>query len=409
MDIAKLSAAKVKTAGPGMHGDGAGLWLHVSGRGTRSWMFRFTSPIDGKPHEMGLGPVHTLGLADARIKAMECRRQVLEGGDPLAERRAKRQAGRSAIVKTITFRECAEAYIAANEKGWRNPKHRAQWPSTMKAYVYPIMGEQPVQAVDVGLVMQAIEPWWNEKTETASRVRGRIELILGWATTKGYRTGDNPARWRGHLENLLPNKTKIRPVVHHPALPYAEIAGFVAGLRQRDGVAARALEFLILTAGRTGEVLGATWAEIDLERRQWIIPAARMKAAREHRVPLSAPALAVLEAMKAIRYGDCVFPGGGRVGRPLSNMALLAALGRMGRGELTAHGFRSTFSDWVAECTAFPPEVREMALAHAVGDKVEEAYRRGDLFEKRRQLADAWGAYCDGKPPIGEVVPIRAA
>jgi len=233
-------------------------------------------------------------------------------------------------------------------------------------------------------------------------------LILGWATTKGCRAGDNPARWRGHLENLLPNKAKIRPVVHHPALPYVEIGAFVTGLRQRDGVAARALEFLILTAGRTGEVLGATWTEIDLERRQWIIPAVRMKAAREHRVPLSAAAMAVLKAMQAVRHDDCVFPGG-RPGRGLSNMALLAALGRMGHGELTAHGFRSTFSDWVAEGTMFPSEVREMALAHAVGDKVEAAYRRGDMFEKRRQLAAAWGTYCDAKPPIGEVVPLRAA
>ncbi|MFZ3238759.1 MAG: integrase arm-type DNA-binding domain-containing protein [Stellaceae bacterium] len=341
--VSKLSAAAVKAAAPGMHGDGGGLWLHVSGRTSKSWIFRFTSPIDGKPHEMGLGPLHTLSLAEARIKALDCRRQVLEGRDPLADRKAQRRAARVVAVKEISFRECAEAYIEANEKGWRNAKHRAQWPSTLERYVYPVFGAMPVKAIDVDLVRQVIEPLWNHKTETASRVLGRIEMVLDWATVNKRRSGDNPARWHGYLDKVLPAKTKVRPVVHHRALRrYAEIAGFVDELRQREGVAARALEFLILTAGRTGEVLGATWREIDEERRQWTIPAARMKAARDHEVPLSAPALAILHAMKEVRQDDFVFPSA-RPGRPLSNMALLAVLGRMGRGDLTAHGFRSTF------------------------------------------------------------------
>jgi integrase len=404
--ISKLSALAVKSAKPGMHGDGGGLWLHVSGRGTRSWIFRFTSPIDGKPHEMGLGPLHTLSLADARIKAMDCRRQVLEGGDPLAARQARRQAARVAAVKTISFKECAESYIAAHEAGWRNPKHRGQWPATLAAYVYPIFGALPVAAIDTGLVMQAVQPLWAHKTETASRVRGRIESILDWATARGYRAGDNPARWRGHLENLLPNKSKVAPVAHHAALPFPEIAAFVAELRQHSGAGARALEFLILTAARTGEVIGARWPEIDLEGRLWTVPAGRMKAGREHRVPLSAAALAILAALP--RKGDFVFPGG-RAGRPLSNMAMLQLLGRIGRGALTAHGFRSCFADWCAERTAFPAEVREMALAHTVSDKVEAAYRRGDLFEKRRQLAEAWAKFCTTPPAAGEVVPLRRA
>ena len=386
-----------------MHGDGGGLWLHVSGRGTRSWIFRFTSPIDGKPHEMGLGPLHTVSLADARIKALDCRRQVLEGGDPLAARQARRQAARVAAVKATTFRECAEAYIAKFEGGWRNPKHRGQWTSTLATYVFPIFGALPAAAIDTALVMKAVQPIWAQKTETASRVRGRVETILDWAGARCYRQGENPARWRGHLENLLPKKSKIQPVEHHAALPYTEIGAFLAELHQREGVAARALEFLILTAARTGEVIGARWSEIDEEARLWTVPADRMKARKEHRVPLSAPALAILRALP--RASEFVFAG--QTGRPLSNMALLALLGRMGRGELTAHGFRSSFSDWCAERTAFPAEVREMALAHTVGDKVEAAYRRGDLFEKRRQVAEAWARFGMSPAATGEVVPLR--
>jgi len=406
--IAKLSAATVKAAKPGMHGDGGGLWLHVSGRGSRSWIFRFTSPVDGKPHEMGIGALHTVSLAEARLKALKLRQQVLEGGDPLADRQARRQASRVAAAKVVTFKECGEAYIAEFEATWRNPKHRGQWTSTLATYVYPVIGGLPVQSIDTGLVLKVIQPIWATKTETASRIRGRIEAVLDWATVHKYRTGDNPARWRGLLDKVLPEKGKLSPVAHHAALAYAEIGDFVAALRQREGIAALGLQFLILTAARTGEVIGATWSEIDLEGRLWAVPAGRMKAGREHRVPLSDAAAAILERVQGesedTQPGDRIFP--------ISNMALLALLGRMGRGDLTAHGFRSSFSDWAAERTAFPAEVREMALAHTVGDKVEAAYRRGELLQKRRQLAEAWARFCTTTPEpasAGRIVTLRQA
>ena len=253
----------------------------------------------------------------------------------------------------MTFRQCGEAYIAAHRAGWKNDKHAAQWPSTLTTYVYPVFGDQPVQVVDVGLVMKALEPIWTEKAETASRVRGRIESILDWATARGYRQGENPARWRGHIENLLPKKTKIRPVEHHAALPYPEIGGFMVELHRQDGIAARALEFAILTAARTGEIIGARWAEIDFAERLWTVPAERMKAGKEHRVPLSDATLAILEKLRETRESDFVFPGS-RSSRPISNMAMLMLLRRIGRGDLTAHGFRSSFRDWAAECTTFP-------------------------------------------------------
>jgi integrase len=255
--------------------------------------------------------------------------------------------------------------------------------------------------------MKAIEPIWTAKPETASRVRGRIESILDWATARGYREGENPARWRGHIENLLPKKTKVRQVEHLAALPYREIGTFMEELRQQDGTAAHALEFAILTAARTGEVIGALWNEINVPEKLWTIPAGRMKAGKEHRVPLSSAALAIVEKMAALRSGEFVFPGG-KAGRPLSNMAFLMLLRRMGRYDLTAHGFRSSFRDWAAECTGFPAEVAEMALAHAVGDKVEAAHRRGDLFQKRRQLAETWAKFCASASIVGRVVPLRA-
>ncbi len=333
---------------------------------------------------------------------------MAEAIDPIEHRAGQAAAGALAAVKAMTFRACADQYISSHRAGWRNPKHAAQWPATLSTYVYPSFGALPVQAVDVGLVMMAVEPIWATKPETAGRVRGRIESILDWATARGYRQGENPARWRGHLENLLPARSKVRRVEHHAALPYPEIGAFVIELRQQEGVAARALEFAILTAARTGEVIGARWDEINIAARLWTIPAERMKAAKEHRVPLSDAALAIVNAMAAIRTGDHVFPGG-RAGRPISNMAMLMLLRRMGRGDLTAHGFRSSFRDWAAERTGFPAEVAEMALAHAVADKVEAAYRRGDLFEKRRQLAEAWAKFCGAPTAEGRVVPIRAS
>ena len=306
----------------------------------------------------------------------------------------------------MTFAACAERYIASHKVGWRNPKHAAQWPATLGTYVYPVFGSLPVQAVDVGLVMKAIEPIWVQKPETAGRVRGRIERVLDWATARGYRQGENPARWRGHLENLLPKKSKVRRVEHHAALPYVEIGAFMAELRQQEGVPARALEFAILTAARTGEVIGAKWDEIDLDERLWTVPAERMKAGKEHRVPLSDVALAIVEERRKIQQDDHIFPGG-KAGRPISNMAMLMLLRRMGRGDLTAHGFRSSFRDWAAERTTFPAEVAEMALAHTVSDKVEAAYRRGDLFQKRRYLMEAWAKFCATVKASGQAAPIR--
>jgi len=353
-----------------------------------------------------LGSAAIFSLAEAREKALAARRLVAEGNDPIEARRADRLAKAPDTAKAMTFRQCAEAYIRAHGSGWRNSKHAAQWTATLATYAYPYFGDLPVQEVDVGLVMKAVEPSWSTKPETASRVRGRIESVLDWATVRQYRTGENPARWRGHLEALLPKKTKVRAVEHHAALAYEEISGFLAELRRQEGVAARALEFAILTVARTGEVLGARWDEIDIANQLWTIPANRMKAGKEHRVPLSDAALAIVGTMQESRASDYVFPGAA-AGRPLSNMAFLMLLRRMKRDDLTAHGFRSTFSDWCAERTAFPAEVREMALAHAVGDK-EAACRRGDLFEKRRQLAEAWAKFCSAAPAAsgGEVVAI---
>jgi integrase len=386
-----------------MHADGGGLYLQVTRGGARTWIYRFM--LNRRAREMGLGPLHTVSLAEAREKARECRKLRLEGIDPIDARKAKRAEERLAAATAMTFQECAEAYIAAHRAGWRNPKHAKQWPSTLETYVYPVFGALPVQAVDVGLVMKALEPIWQSKPETASRVRGRIESILDWAAARGFRKGENSARWRGHLDNLLPARSKVRKVEHHPALPYPEMGEFIAALRGQEGVAARALEFLILTASRTGEVIGARWDEFDVGAKLWTVPAERMKARKEHRVPLSGRALAIVEEMKAARMNDheFVFPGGRR-GRPLSNMAMLKVLERMGRHGLTAHGFRSSFRDWAAEQTHFPAEVAEMALAHTVSDKVEAAYRRGDLVQKRRELMEAWARYCEAPNVSGKVV-----
>jgi len=400
----RLSAVEVRSIGQkGMHPDGGGLYLRVSAGGTKSWIFRFM--LDGRAREMGLGPLHTIPLAEARKRAAECRRMRLDGIDPIEARGTQRDKKKLEAAQAMTFHACAAAYIDAHKAGWRNAKHREQWPNTLNTYASPIFGSLPVQAVDVGLVMKALEPIWQTKPETASRLRGRIEAVLDWATVRGYRKGENPARWRGHLDKLLPARSKVRKVEHHPALPYDELADFAAALRSQEGVASRALEFLILTAARTGEVIGARWDEVDLEEKTWIVPAARMKAGREHRVPLSAAAVAALEQMRETRESDFVFPGG-KKGKPLSNMAMLAVLKRMDRGELTAHGFRSSFRDWAAERTNFPHEVAEMALAHKVGDKVEAAYRRGDLLQKRRQIMEAWARFFETTRSQGEVVSI---
>jgi integrase len=401
----RLSAVEVRTLGrKGMYHDGGGLYLQVSAGGAKSWIYRFT--LDGRAREMGLGPVHAIPLAEARKRAAECRRMRVDRIDPIEARSEHRGWKKLEAAKAITFDACAAAYIAAHEASWRNAKHRDQWRNTLTSYAGPVFGSLPVQSIDVGLVMQALEPIWHTKPETASRLRGRIEAVLDWATARSYRNGENPARWRGHLDKLLPARSKVHKVTHHPALPYNEMADFAAGLRNQEGVAARALEFLILTAARTGEVINAPWDEVDLDGKLWVVAAARMKAGREHRVPLSVAAMGVLEQMKEIRESEFVFAGGKR-DNPLSNMAMLAVLKRMGRGDLTTHGFRSTFRDWAAECTNFPREVVEMALAHTIESKVEAAYRRGDLFQKRRQLMEAWARFCVTVRSRAEVVPIN--
>ena len=401
----KLTALQVtRISKRGLYNDGGGLYLQVGETkrdehgiehaGPKSWLFRYK--VNGKDRWHGLGPVHTISLTQARDKASDARRLRLEGLDPIATKRAVRAAAQLEAAKAITFDKAAEAYIKAHEAGWKSAKHGAQWTATLKAYASPGFGSLPVALVDTGLVMKALEPIWKMKPETAARVRGRIEAILDWAKVRGYRTGENPARWKGHLDHLLPARGKVQKVEHHAALPYGEIGTFVANLRTRAAIAARALELLIYTACRTSEILKVRWEEIDLGNRVWTIPGERMKAGLEHRVPLSDPALEVLRSMRkedSDANEGLVFPGQKR-GKPLSNMAMLTLLGRMGRGDLTAHGFRSTFRDWAAERTNFPREVAEAALAHTVGNKVEAAYRRGDLFDKRRQLMGAWAKFC---------------
>jgi integrase len=401
--VGKLSSIAVtKARHPGYYGDGGGLWLQVSISGTKSWIFRFTR--QGRQREMGLGPLHTVSLAEAREKAKACRQHLLDGHDPIEARDAVRLAAALDRAKALTFDQCATDYIKAHRAGWRNAKHASQWTSTLATYVSPVFGSLPVAAVDTALVMKALTPIWTEKTETASRLRGRIESVLGWAITSGYRSGDNPARWRGHLENLLPAPEKVKKVEHHPSLPWQQIGAFMADLRAREGIAARALEFLILTAARSGEVRGMRWDEV--EDGCWTVPADRMKAGKEHRVPLSDSAIALLDKMP--RLGDYVFPGT-KQGSLLSDMSITAVLRRMGRDEITVHGFRSSFRMWAAEATNFPREVAEHALAHQLPDKVEAAYRRGDLYDKRKLLMQGWADYVS-RPCAGpEVVEFRGS
>lgn len=386
-----------------MHPDGGGLYLQVTKAGAKTWLFRFT--LNKKPREMGLGSLKTVSLADARIEATACRNLLRQGLDPIEDRKAKRGRMEAADAKTITFKDCAEAYIKSHSAGWRNAKHIQQWENTLKTYAYPVFGALPISEIDVGLVLKALEPIWITKTETARRVRGRIENILDWAAAREYRDGNNPARWKGRLDKLLPARSKVQKVIHHPALPYEDVYEFMKALRKRDAISARGLEFLILTAGRTGEIIGAKWSEIDLKKEIWIVPAERMKMGQEHRVPLSEDAINLLTKMKKLAMSDYVFPGRGAQ-CPLSNMAFLQLLKRMKYGHLTVHGFRSTFTDWCAERTNFPREVSEMALAHTIESKVEAAYRRGDLFDKRCKLMEAWAGYCKLKPS-GNVVPLN--
>jgi len=429
-----LVAKQVQTLPPGRHGDGGGLYLLVRDSGSRFWLFRYK--VDGKMREMGLGPASGSGavtLADARAKAADLMKQVRAKVDPLEARAreaaAKQAEAKAALIRGKTFEQVAKAYIASKEAGWRNDKHRAQWGSTLETYAYPTIGEMPVADIEADHVEAILKPIWTTKPETASRVRGRIEMVLDYAHALKWRVGENPARWRGHMANLLPARGKVARVQHHSALPWAEMGDFMAELRKREASSARALEFAILTAARSGEVFGARWCELDLVNKLWTVPGERMKAGRDHKVPLSPAALAVVQAMAIVRPKDdnkgqaFVFPGA-KAGSPLSGMSMIVLLRRMNpatetrparwrdpaSGEpVTPHGFRSTFRDWVAESTSFAGEIAEAALAHVVGDKVEAAYRRGDLFEKRRKLMEAWAEHCAAvvKPASAKVTPIR--
>ena len=403
-----LTAVKVKSAGPGRHVDGAGLQLLVKPTGARSWVFRFM--LNGNSRDIGLGPAagpDAISLADARDMAATLRIKVKAGVDPLAEREAVAAeavaAAQAAKVAGVTFKAAAETYIAANEDSWRNEKHKAQWRSTLATYAYPVIGELPIAEVDTSHVLQVLEPIWKTKPETASRIRGRIETVLDSAKARGYRQGENPARWRGHLAQILPARTKLSRG-HHKAMPYDAIPAFLEPLQAREAVAALALEFVILTAARTGEVIGAEWSEVNLAKALWTVPPERMKAGKEHRVPLSPRAVEILEQTQHLS-GKYLFPGAR--GGKLSSMAMAMLLRRM-KQDVTVHGFRSAFRDWAAECTGYSHEVAEMALAHTIGNAVERAYRRGDLFEKRRRLLADWATYCASGAPAGrKVTPIR--
>ena len=395
-----ITTLQLKNAKPGMHADGNGLYLYVKDGGAKSWIFRYQ--IAGRRREMGLGATANLPVIPARAEAARLRALIASKIDPLEAKRAAAAAQcaveaaqkRETILEGKSFKSVAEAFIAAQEASWRNAKHRQQWENTLKTYAYPVLGEMAVRDIGVQEVLDVLKPIWSVKPETASRVRMRIEAVLNSAKLMGWRSGENPAVWRGGLEAALPRISKVRRVRHHPALPPADVAAFMAELRSRDGTGARALEFAILTAARSGEVRNARWDQIDLERGWWVVPADMMKAGREHRVPLSKRARQLIEATPAIDDCPLVFPGFRN--RPLSDMSLSAVLRRMGFADITVHGFRSTFRDWAAEHTAHHPEVVEMALAHAVGNKVEAAYRRGDMLAKREALMEDWASWCAG-------------
>jgi integrase len=405
--MGKLTALAIqRPMKAGLHPDGDGLYLQAGRSGAKSWIYRFTR--HGKQHYLGLGSLKAISLKEARELAAEARGLCAKGINPLEHRREQRATSRLAAIRGMTFKQCGDRLIEAHEGTWRNAKHRQQWRNTLLSYAYPIIGALPVQDIDTGLVVKVLQPIWATKPETASRLRGRLENVLDWATVAGYRQGDNPARWRGHLVHLLAKPSKVRQVKHHSALPHREIPAFMADLRGRQSIGARCLEFTILTAARTAETIGATWAEINWTDKVWIVPASRMKARKEHRVPLSPRALEILHGLNQRRESEYMFPGQ-KNGRPLSNMAMLKTLALLGH-DVTVHGFRSAFRDWCGEQTNFPREVAEAALAHAVGDKVEAAYRRGDALEKRRKLMESWAAFC-AKPAsdAGKVLPLHAA
>lgn len=386
------SARSVETVTDiGYHRCDRGLYLQVARSGTKSWLFRYKSPVTSKQREMGLGSFDPVSLAVARDIALECRRQVLSGLDPLEERGRVKRIRRLEQARSITFKEAAEQYIASKKPEWKNAKHAQQWSNTLTTYAYPVFGNLFVSDLDTDLVLKVIEPIWITKPETASRIRQRIEVVWDWAQARKYVEGENPARLRGHLDKILAKTAKIKRVRHHAALPYKQIATFITKLRDRKGSSALALEFMILTAARTGEVRGAKWQEIDLSTKVWTIPADRMKAGKEHRVPLCSRVIQILNSMKSNRNLDEFVFAGWKVGTGLSDGAMLALLRKMDLGPYTPHGFRSTFRDWAAEeAHQFSNETVELALAHTIKNQAEAAYRRGDQLERRRELMSAW-------------------
>lgn len=404
-----LSPLFVKRAGRGLHADGGGLYLQVKENKngdafTRSWIFRYR--IGSRLRDMGLGPVHDVGLAEARRQAATLRQNRRDGIDPIEARRAKKVQTKLAAASSMTFWQCATEYMIAHEKTW-SQVHATQWRQTLEDFARPVIGSLPVAAVNTALMCKILEPIWSTKTETAVRLRGRIEKILDWAKVREYRDGENPARWRGHLENLLPKPRKIARVKNHAALPYAEMPAFMAQLRELDSVGARSLEFAILTTARTDEVLGAKRGEFELLPKIWTVPAGRMKARKEHRVPLCDRAIEILEQIGNVDplFGDNRFVFPGRLSPHLGKSALDGCLHnslKIPRSVATVHGFRATFRTWVADCTNYPDKVAEIALAHIVGTQTERAYERSDQFERRRQLMNLWAEYC-AKTPAAEV------
>jgi integrase len=387
----KLTARTVETAKAGMHSDGSGLYLIVSPSGGRRWVFIYRR--GSKRTELGLGTVPDVTLASARDKAAAYRQLLLADVDPLEAKRAVKQEA----TPSPTFGDTADQYVAEIEPQFRNPKHTAQWRMTLNEYC-GLIRSKPIDKIETTEVMAVLKPIWLKVPETAYRLRGRIERVIDFAKVKGWRSGENPARWRGHLDKLLPKRPKLVRG-HHAAIRFEDLPAFMTELRARKATAALALEFAILTAARSGEVLNAQWPEVDIDKAVWTVPAVRMKAGREHRVPLSAPALAILKPLRDARQGEAIFPGYDP-DKPLSGMAMTMILRRMKREDITVHGFRSAFRDWTAECTEVSNEVCEAALAHVINNKAEAAYRRGDLFEKRRKLMDEWGGYCEGSQPV---------
>jgi integrase len=408
-----LTARKVTTAAPGTHADGGNLYLRVRPEGTRSWVFRYLDRATGKPRELGLGALHTRTLAQARTLAADLRRALADGKDPAEVLRPAKEEQHG----LRTFADCARALIEAKRPGWRNAKHAAQWASTLEAYAFPVIGNKAPQDVTLADVLKILTPLWNGKTETASRLRQRIEAVLDFAAVHGLRGNDNPARWKGCLDKVLPPPSRVAARGHHPALPYERVAEFMAALREREGMAARCLEFLILTAARSGEARGATWSEFDLGAAVWEVPASRMKARRPHRVPLSKPALELLQSLPRIEGEPYVFPA--PRGGCLSDMSLCVLLRRM-QGDppqwvdkagvpIVTHGFRACFRTWAEEMTSYSRAITEAALAHTNADRVEAAYQRSDLFERRRALMEDWGAYCTRREAANVITLRREA